>query len=147
MFVVFKTRKKGHFWNVKIATKGWRMTGAPSPEFWKAWRVSSQYLEFPAFSRIVVRETCAFHRCGGELGMRLRTPTWRDIAKDCENCREMTAYFGTRPEIKGLVSFSATFFCSVIFRYKKEGREAEKHRDEDHSVSLVQARCQIDSKR
>ena len=65
----------------------------------------------------------------------------------CENCREMTAYFGTRPEIKGLVSFSATFLYSVIFRYKKEGREAEKHRDEDHSVSQVQARSQIDSKR
>ena len=65
----------------------------------------------------------------------------------CENCKEMTAYFGTRPGIRGLLSFSATFLCLVIFRCKKEGREAEKHRDEDHSVSQVHARCQIDSKR
>ena len=97
----FKTRKKGHFWNVKIETKGWRMTKAPSPEFWKAWRVSSQYLEFPAFSRIVVRETCAFHRCGGELGIGLRTPTWRDIAKDIDRtARKWQLTLAQGPELE-----------------------------------------------
>ena len=119
----------------------------PTSKVRKTLRVSAQYLQFPAFSCVDVYETCAFPRQGGGLGKTgslQHGGTWR--GRNCENCREMTACFSTRSGTEGPFSFSETFHCLVIFRYKMEGREFALHRDEDH-VSQVHAKCQLVSKR
>lgn len=108
-------------------------------------RVSALYLQFPAFSCIVVCETCAFTR------QEWLNPIWWDMAVEiggrcCGNCGEIMVCFSTRLGTEQPLSFSATFYRSVMFRIKMEGREAAKHRNEDH-VSQVHARCQLVSKR
>ena len=64
------------------------------------------------------------------------TSIWWNMADTAagafENCGKMTSCFGTRPGSKGPLSFSETFLCFMVIRYKMEGREAAKHRDEDH---------------
>ena len=118
----------------------------PTSKVRKTLRVSAQYLQFPAFSCVDVYETCAFPRQGGGLGKTgslQHGGTWR--GRNCENCREMTACFGTRSGTEGPFSFSETLH-RLIFRYNMEGREFALHRDEDH-VSQVHAKCQLVSKR
>ena len=123
MFVVFKTRKKGHFWNVKIATKGWRMTGAPSPGILKS---LTCFLAVSGISRVFahccswnVRVSSLWRRAGHETE---NSNMAGHCERYCENCREMTAYFGTRPEIKGLASQQLSFAQWYLDIRRKEER-------------------------
>ena len=125
---------------------------------------NSPYLESPKKPYVFPRSICNFPRFRALMFTKrarflVREEGWVKLVhsnmaehgvtrrgRNCENCREMTACFGTRSGTEGPFSFSETFHRLVIFRYKMEGREFALHRDEDH-VSQAHAKCQLVSKR
>ena len=120
--------------------------GALSSKVRKSLRVSAQYPQFTAFSRIVVRETCAFPRWGGELGKRLVHFIMAGHGgRYCEkSAGKWQLALAQGPELK---SPSASRQISSAYWYLniKWKDERPQNRYEDH-VAQVHARCQLTAK-